>query len=985
MSEEASRKRGRDDEPEGYDPRDEMDEEADALPPHMMGENEIVDNPEQDTVHYTGDAGVNRNAQESGFEHTRKRQRRVQLSVEIEKAYELCFELASLGDQKHGVASLLDHSTESMAFYWNEEEYSSSMMMYLGSVVVEMPHKNVLLSGLIMLGSIKNEKIGRDFTAWLKARVEEVFAAVSGNNLDEGGNEMSLEKCWNRVVLCLRMIALLSNLIEDPVSVIEVIKTLLQYAVDLQKDVPERVPVAELLINELLISLPYFLVNDRDNKELKQQLKECIQISRAFEVKPAINDDFQPVKDGEKCVAISETIKKLPDVVNAYLDDLRIFYDIRGLIDPMIQTVMTEKGKIAVKDADADEMKTEEAEVEADTDEKPVIEFSKHKIGSFYIPDFSCFDNDDVKGLKTFAAVADKLWSYPRYKLKVFSQEGSRKDLGLETLPEHDSYESIVLNDTIIHFTVNLAYNRVTVSRNLLNFSNYFNEKMFCKPNSSLDKLLIIKDINDKGSDMNLIEMLESNTELEENTKRDMIHSAKKIQYEYEQGYTSTWKMEEVVLETISDFIFMIPTYEEDLPLIYFESLVADTCGRDWTLVKKSQSNNNESLVFSKLVGDCFRYFYENVEKFEYVNVVKFVNWMLMQISNFKFEWEWQEWISDVIQIGEEKIFNPKIFFIKNVIHKEILVTNYKFIRDRTLPADFKKFVNISLKNRDDLIEFDSKFFGREFSEKFSNNPFEADLELDVAVGDDVDTEETVVETNTDLYKLFSHYLFNHDEHPFNDICRDIYMNLENVEESEDSLIELLSKLRERIANSEEKIVENNEEYIMTLIIESICLIGSRSFSVFEESLNKVFGDKLKKVIENVNCEDAAEKEKWIINAVMRIWNNEPRIGLLFVEKLSKYGLLRRSTIIESVFRIDEKKVLPLSEVYADEFVEKLIESEEGGEEAELVKKYMEECERVLATLEDVDVSNLDEQSSEDEWKKKNMQGLVKSKQQKYM
>ena len=119
--------------------------------------------------------------------------------------------------------------------------------------------------------------------------------------------------------------------------------------------------------------------------------------------------------------------------------------------------------------------------------------------------------------------------------------------------------------------------------------------------------------------------------------------------------------------------------------------------------------------------------------------------------------------------------------------------------------------------------------------------------------------------------------------------------------------------------------VKNANEYIVTLVLQSVCLIGSRSFSVFEESLNKVFGDKLKSVLEHVDAGEA-EKKEWIINAVLRIWNSEPRIGLMFLERLARYHIIDEGTLVRYVWNYN---CLPLREVYADEFLERLIDDRE--------------------------------------------------------
>lgn len=1044
MSEELSRKRQRPDEFEDdyYEPSShhngngEEQQEGDnatALPPHMMGGENGYDDyapPPHQAMDYdqngssipeasntqpsteqtdeqgdlfrqsaAGTGGYAQGRYDSGG--PRKRQRRMQLSSEIQRALELCNSLQTFGDASYETKILLTQSSETMAQLWSDDDFRSNLLKFLGAVVIEMPHKTVLFSGLILLANAKNEQIGKDFLAWLKDRVNDVFEAmdrkgmdVDGDDNQPGDDQVNHEKCWNRVFMILRMFGLLVRIIDDFDEVFRFAERLLEFAHNLQSSQDERSKLAELIYYETTLSIPYLVVNDSSNEELRQKCEQLINTAKTFGVKSTEKTDsfYRPIANGQSTsvVPISKILESAPESTEDFMKNMDLFYDINSLAEPLIKAVLNEKAiTAAVPEGDEENKDNEESNENPEEKLKPEQKMVKHSIGEFTLPDIDVLVK--YQELKEFASTSDKLWRYPRFFIDIFPHEQARESLEFKTRPDYSTYESMILNDIITNILSNVEYNRVTVSKQFINFQRFFNEKKFSKSNSPLDKLMIIHDLG-KGLEFDLLKNLEESNDFEEHIKSQMINSARRIQAEFEDGFTSTWKMEEVILNNIINLIFTLPS--SGLPQIYFEALLSDTCGRDWTLVKRSQLHSNESLVFSKLVGDCFRYFYNNIEKLEYESIVRFIEWFVFQISNFKFEWEWQEWVSDVIQLGDDKVYHPRLFFIKNAIHKEILVTNYKFIRDRTLPDDLKKFANLTLKNKEALIKYDSKFFGEEFAQANTNDPFEKAGESE---SNGEDNEEYAAETNTDTYKLFSHYLFNHDDHPYNDICRDIYMNLENVDESTDSLLELTTKLKEKIESDSSGIVENSDEYIITLVVQSICLIGSRSFSVFEESLNKVFGDKLNVIVENT---DNDRKKQWIIDAVLRIWNNEPRIGFMFIEKLLRYGTLDEVTVVESVWNCGDNKILPLCEVYADEFLGRILDfaDEDDGEEElakqrEIIKVYLE---LAVARVNDFytaigrddlsleSLADLQESSSDAEWGLKDLLGLIMSKIRKY-
>lgn len=997
MSEEFTRKRQRDDE-DDYEPQN--DGISSSLPPHLMTGNNNYDgstlpphlqNDASSITTYPSHENTSRDTgkhesygeyQDGGYYNQRKRARRLNLTnAEVQRAHELCNTLQILGDPVVD-AKILAQCTETLSYFWSDSDFANNLLKFIGATIVEMPHKAVLFSGLIMLSNAKNDQIGKSLFLWLKERINDVFNSMEKNDmeLEVEDEEMKYVKSWSRIILIMRMLGLLSPIIEDIEFLIKLFEDLLELSIKLQESKSERSKLGQLIYYEVTISIPYLLINNKENTELKEKCSNLLTIAKKFEVKEDVNDDYcKPIAEGEgiSCIPMTDILKITPEATENYLNDISMFYDIISVVNPLITAVLTEKELAISKERGDDIVESTENS----------IEITKHSIGEFKLPNFEVLIKYDE--LNEFVSSSDKLWKNYKYFINVFPNEQTRKILEFDTTPPITSYVSMILNDMITNLLTSLEYNRVTLSKQFINFQRFFNEKIFAKSNAPIDKLMIVNDLN-KGLDFDLVSNLESSTDFEDHIKNQMINSAKRIQYEFEEGFKSTWKLEEVILENIINFIFLLP--ESDLSFVYFESILTDTCGRDWTLSKRLNNHSNESLLFSKLIADCFRYFYEHIEKLEYENIVRFIKWFTFQISNFKFEWTWEEWISDVIQLGEEKIYTPKLFFIKNSIHKEILITNFKYIINRTLPIDLKKFANLSLNNRDELIEYDSKFFGEEFANSNTINPFEKIEEEPVIESN----SEVIVETNTDTYKLFSHYLFNHDEHPYNDICRDIYMNLENVEESVESLIELCNKLKEKIENDEIKIVNNSEEYIITLIVQSICLIGSRSFSVFEESLNKVFGEKLNNIMKAI---EDTHKELWIINAVLRIWNSEPRIGFMFIEKLFKFGIIGYESVIDSVWNCSKNSILPLSEIYADEFLNNIInyaDEEDGEEEMEkqrdMIKIYLNNaigklnlmCGEVGQSDIIKYLEGLGENSLDEEWGLKNLIGLIKSKIRKY-
>lgn len=929
MSEEIDRKRQRsdDEDEEMYDPS------SMELPPHLMPDNppnddsyapqeqqqpkrrvELPRGPRQDraTRGHTG----------HGQPYAKRGRRETPLSYELEKATEVMRNLQRMGENPYTLDGEFMTHAGVIAYFWGDEQFRKNVLKFIGASITEFPHKLLQFSVVILLSNARNPEVGKSIIEWIKDRIEEVFTEKSEVNEMEIDQESTQEpemfnvNGWDRVKLLFRALAVLASIIEDVGSVIQLADDALNLAVSLQeKSNDVRSPLGELLFYEFTISIPYILANDRSNEELKEKCHKLLAIAKQFNVKETTDLSTSPFTEG--VTPFSELLTKTVDIVEATIGDVSLFTDFSRIIKDGSISMLEQK-------AEQDLIMSGNATAES----QPIIgEIQKHQLGSINLPSAEELTDD----LSQSKSNVDRLWSSPRFIIEIFKNESVRSTLDFETLPPIDSYVSLLTRDLVQDLVLNVEYNRVTVSRQLLTFSSYFNSRLFALPYSSLEKLMIINDLNKSDGKSDLVENLQSNMEFPEHVKGPMIESAKNIIRDYEEGFKSTWKMDETYLETIINLMFQLPNV--DLPIIYFQSLLMDTSGRDWAIAKR-ESNEGDPLTFSKLLGDSFRYLYSNVENLKHEAFVKFIDWFVYQISNFKFEWEWLEWVPDVLHIGPENVFNRKVSFIRNAIHKETLITSYKLIKNKTLPDDFKHFANLALNDKSTLVKYDSQFFGEAFAKTNTQDPFMEDpQDPNFASGDDFDR---IIETNTDAFKLFNQYFFNHHEHIYHDICRDVYMNLESVDSSVEDFMNVIERLRQSIEQTpdEQRVIKDVDQYIVTLVIQSICLIGSRSFSVLQDGLKNLFGIKVKSIMDSITN---AEKSSWVIKAVLRLWVNEPRIGMLFLSKLINYGIEPIDIINGSWVHVAEGKPVPVQEIWMEQFLDRYILDEDMINERQLL------------------------------------------------
>ena len=119
---------------------------------------------------------------------------------------------------------------------------------------------------------------------------------------------MKFEKSWGRIISIIRMLCLLIDIIEDSDYLIKLMQDLLEFSINLQSNKEDKSKLADLIFYEITITIPYLLINNLDNEELREKCNELIEISKKYEVKEnnKVEEKFlKPIKQGNNISVIS--------------------------------------------------------------------------------------------------------------------------------------------------------------------------------------------------------------------------------------------------------------------------------------------------------------------------------------------------------------------------------------------------------------------------------------------------------------------------------------------------------------------------------------------------------------------------------------------------------------------------------------------------------------------------------------------------------
>lgn len=207
---------------------------------------------------------------------------------------------------------------------------------------------------------------------------------------------------------------------------------------------------------------------------------------------------------------------------------------------------------------------------------------------------------------------------------------------GVPTVPESHTFEALLFRDVTTDVISNMDFNRNEVARQLMTFDLFYAKTSFTEPGISIDRLLTLHET---------------------------------------QPSESTWKVEDVALESVLEGLFRIPTTE--FYGSYFHAILIEAC------IMAPQA-------IAPVFGRAIRFLYDNIETLDIELQNRFLDWFAHHLSNFRFLWKWPEW-KDNVNLPD---LHPKKAFMEQLILKELRLSYPQRIRE-SLPEELLHYVAV--------------------------------------------------------------------------------------------------------------------------------------------------------------------------------------------------------------------------------------------------------------------------------------------------
>ncbi|KAH6892219.1 MIF4G like-domain-containing protein [Thelonectria olida] len=131
----------------------------------------------------------------------------------------------------------------------------------------------------------------------------------------------------------------------------------------------------------------------------------------------------------------------------------------------------------------------------------------------------------------------------------------------------------------------------------------------------------------------------------------------------------STWKPEDVAVDTVFSQLLQLPTPERKL--VYYHSVLTEACKLAPAAIAPS-------------LGRAIRYLYRNSPRMDLELSYRFLDWFSHHLSNFGFTWKWTEWSEDC----ERPDIHPSKWFLRGALDKEVRLSFAQRIQ-KTLPEPY--------------------------------------------------------------------------------------------------------------------------------------------------------------------------------------------------------------------------------------------------------------------------------------------------------
>ncbi|KAK6459140.1 GCR3 protein [Scheffersomyces xylosifermentans] len=810
----------------------------------------------------------------------------------IDPAQELinnvCKDIRRLGENPNIINQIEDVSYISnpiVAEFEKIDKLRNSILSTVYALIIEQPQKINALSNLVLICNAKNFVVAKYVVEYLHAKAQALLDTI--RVVPEEGAEKKTEKksksaleedagTFNNLKSILKFLATLAPIIES-YSIVNLYKQFLTLAIELQDSTPEiRNGIAQEIFYNVLIAIPYLLSND-NSEELIDRVNELVELAKDFKV-----------------VEISSNVLLQP--FDSKLENYKLPYEPVKMIDLIYK---------AISDLQGEDKKWENLQnklflnfselvqpiIKEALENNPISnEVIKHQLPQLSLPSV-----EQVQSYKPTGSI-DKLW---KENSRVLFQVYNATEF--ETVPKIDTYFGLFFKDLSFDILTNLSFNKNEASIQLSILDLFFSKDLFAPPGSSIDQLSMIHEDNKSGENLPPL---------------------------------STWKIEDIAVESILTMIFQLPvTLHRE---IYYYTVLIACC---------KESPDSIAPVF----GRAIRYFYNNLETLDYELKMRFLDWMTTQISNFDFSWKWDEWVNDSKKFKNLK-FHPKKNFIKNLIAKEVRLSNKKRIGESFVTVDpetsdivsleeFNQYLNISLFDDEEkyILDYDTSLFQKEEVREVLQKLYNEKKDQ-LAAKPAVFAQEEIF------------YNFSHPELPLNAVSSKVYDFVVAHWKPNNEFNDLCKEI---VKAAEEFPEINAQRFLVNIIFQTYAYIGSRSIysvvSILSRDVNKLkylsgstieYGHEEPKFEEaELTPEEINDRQNWIIESIFRVWVHQPQEVFLILEYLIEFDVLKPDVLVKKTLDLEHNLIL--GNVSCMESINRVLNNSFVAEDPESFKKLV--------------------------------------------
>lgn len=782
----------------------------------------------------------------------------------IDPAQELinnvCKDIRRLGENPNivnQVDDMLYMSNPIVAEFEKMENLRTAVLNTIYLVIVEQPQRISAIANLIFICNAKNFVVTRCILDFLMEKINSMLNSISDPAEIEEAPKTKKDQlkatedagAFNNIKSVTKFLATISPVIKNH-AVLDVFDQFMHLAIGLQSKSEDRNGIAQEIFYNVLIAAPYLLSNDR-SPELIEKLNSLVDLAQEFKI-------------------VESETSLLLQPFDSKLDNYDMPYVPKRMINLILAAIVSLQGPEKQWDLIDNSLflnyqeATESIIKEALENNSISHEIVQHEIKPLVLP--------SIENAQAWspAGIVDKLWhDSSRFLFQVYTLTE------FDTVPPIETYIGLLFKDLSFDILTNLLFNKTEAAIQLCVLDIYFNKDLFAPPGSSIDQLSLIHKDNIEGLNKPPL---------------------------------STYKIEDIAVESILTMIFQLPHplhYE-----IYYYSVLISCC------------RENPELI-APVFGRAIRYFYNNLETLDYELKIRFLDWMTTQISNFEFSWKWDEWVADLQKFGALQ-YHPKRNFIKNLIAKEIRLLNVNVIRDSFVTVDpetqdvvplteFYQYLDVSffeLDNGKFVIDYDTDLYGdqpgvRDILAKLYTEKTEQ-LKLKLVVAPQEQMFYNFVNTDLPLWsiatKIYSFVVANWNTNTaFEALC-----------------VESLAAIKEQLPQVDAA------RFFINALIQTYSYIGSRSIysvvNILSRDINKlkfVSGSPIEYAAgepeyENPQlfAQESSQRQKWMVDAVFRVWSHQPQVVFLTVEYLIEFGIVDASLLLQKTLQLENNFII---------------------------------------------------------------------------